>query len=65
MSQPAPLLYHACMHDTPSHPPLHYAQALLWRQWLLKRRSLGTTVVELLSPIILISLLVRDFVTGT
>ena len=33
-------------------------QALLWRQYLLKRRTLAITVVELLSPIILISLLV-------
>lgn len=33
-------------------------QALLWRQYLLKRRSLASTIVELLSPIVLISLLV-------
>ena len=34
-------------------------QALLWRQYLLKKRSLAGTIVELLSPIVLISLLVR------
>ena len=31
---------------------------MLWRQWLLKRRSLASTIVEVLSPIVLISMLV-------
>ena len=33
-------------------------QAILWRQWLLKKRTYVTTVVELLSPIVMISALV-------
>ncbi len=39
-------------------------QALLWRQYLLKRRSLASTIVELLSPIVLISLLVRSMLAN-
>ena len=33
-------------------------QALLWRNWKLKKRSWASTVVELLSPIVLVGLLV-------
>ena len=40
-----------------SLPPVSL-QAMLWRQWLLKKRSPISTVVEVLSPIILISMLV-------
>ena len=36
-------------------------QALLWRQWLVKRRSWGTTATEVLSPIFLMSLLVYAY----
>ncbi len=39
------------------HMMMHM-QAILWRQWLLKRRSLASTIVEVISPILLISLLV-------
>ena len=38
-----------------------YMQALLWRQWLLKRRSWKSTIMEILSPVLLISLLVVAF----
>ncbi|KAK9808229.1 hypothetical protein WJX73_000749 [Symbiochloris irregularis] len=37
---------------------LRQLQALLWRNWQLKKRSWNTTAVELLSPIILVGLLV-------
>ena len=36
-------------------------QAMLWRQWLLKKRSPISTLVEVLSPIILISMLVITY----
>ena len=36
-----------------------WMQALAWRQWLMKRRGWVTTLVEILSPIILVSMLVR------
>ena len=39
-------------------PTLMHMQAMLWRQWLLKKRSLASTVVEVISPIVLISMLV-------
>ena len=35
-------------------------QALLWRNWKLKKRSWASTVVELLSPIVLVGLLVSN-----
>ena len=38
-------------------------QAILWRQWLLKKRTYVTTFVELLSPIVMISALV-SCITG-
>jgi hypothetical protein len=37
---------------------LMHMQAMLWRQWLLKKRSLASTIVEVISPIVLISMLV-------
>ncbi len=39
------------------------AQALAWRQWIMKRRGWITTLVEILSPIILVSMLVRHLCT--
>lgn len=33
-------------------------QALLWRQWLMKTRAAGSTVAELVSPVLLICMLV-------
>ena len=40
------------------------SQAMLWRQWLLKRRSPASTIVEVLSPIVLISALVNPGLTA-
>ncbi len=36
-------------------------QALLWRQWLLKTRSWGSTLAEILSPIVLMSALLLAY----
>lgn len=36
-------------------------QALLWRQWLLKARSWGSTLAEILSPIVLMSALLLAY----
>ena len=47
----------ACM---TSLPPVSL-QAMLWRQWLLKKRSPTSTLVEVLSPIVLISMLVITY----
>ncbi|CAL8463070.1 g2604 [Coccomyxa elongata] len=40
-------------------------KALLWRQYLLKKRSSASTIVELLSPIVLVSLLVIAYTQVT
>lgn len=42
-----------------------FVQALAWRQWLMKRRGWVTTLVEILSPIILVSMLVRPLLCFT
>ena len=36
-------------------------QAIAWKQWLLKRRGAVTTLVEVLSPVLVISVLVLAY----
>jgi hypothetical protein len=36
-------------------------QAIAWKQWLLKRRGSVTTLVEVLSPVLVISVLVLAY----
>jgi len=39
----------------------HGLQAIAWKQWLLKRRGAVTTLVEVLSPVLVISVLVLAY----
>ena len=50
-----------CMRDEQIVRCTATCRPLLWRQWLLKRRSWKSTIMEILSPVLLISLLVVAF----
>lgn len=46
---------------TKSDKDIILLQAMLWKQWLLKKRGWPTTLVEIFSPVIMLSVLVSIF----